>query len=301
MSDLSENARQPSRQPLVSVPNVSVGEQEGLVELLGEAFASEGGVRQVAEPHYDVDHGRAVFTLAGEPGGLREGLLAGARLATGSIDLARHAGTHPCVGVLDVAPVVHWGEGQRGAAWVEALAVADTLGHEAGIPVFLYGALAGGRARAELRRGGAEGLAARVAAGELAPDFGPARIDPSTGATLVGARPPLVAFNLELAPPADLELARRISAEIREGGSRGLPGVRAIGISLGAREGIAQVSVNVEDCTQVPLARLVESVAEAAEVSGTELVGLAPRAAFEGFPEDLECRNRATLEDALGF
>ena len=178
---------------------------------------------------------------------------------------------------------------------------ADLLGRSLGIPVFLYGLLGGGRARAQLRRGGLTGLAERVASGELAPDFGPSEVSPSRGASLVAARPPLVAFNVELEPPAGLELAREIAAAIREGGTDGLAGVRAIGLELGTGGGVAQVSVNVEDHRRVPLAMVVERVAARAPVGATELVGLAPRSAFDGFPEGLECRNRATLEDALGF
>ena len=285
----------------MAVPNVSVGSDHGLVEPIGEAFVASGDARMVAEPHYDADHGRAVYTLAGDPGALSGALRDGVRFATGRIDMASHAGSHPCVGVVDVVPVVFLEEFLRGAACAEALVTADLLGRGLGIPVFLYGLLGGGRARAQLRRGGVTGLAERVASGELAPDFGPSEVSPSRGASLVAARPPLVAFNVELEPPAGLELAREIAAAIREGGTDGLAGVRAIGLELATGGGVAQVSVNVEDHRRVPLAMVVERVAARAPVGATELVGLAPRSAFDGFPEGLECRNRATLEDALGF
>lgn len=285
----------------MAVPNVSVGADGGLVEAIGEAFVASGAARMVAEPHYDVDHGRAVYTLAGEPGALSGALRDGVRFATDRIDMASHAGSHPCVGVADVVPVVFLEEFLRGPACAEALVTADLLGSGLGIPVFLYGLLAGGRARAQLRRGGVAGLAGRVAAGETVPDFGPREVSPSRGASLVAARPPLVAFNLELEPPAGVEQAREIAAAIREGGHDGLAGVRAIGLELPTGGGVAQVSVNVEDHRQVPLALVVERVDDLAPVAATELVGLAPRSAFAGFPEGLECRNRATLEDALGF
>jgi glutamate formiminotransferase/glutamate formiminotransferase/formiminotetrahydrofolate cyclodeaminase len=165
--------------------------------------------------------------------------------------------------------------------------------------VFLYGVLADGRSRAQLRRGGVAALAERVAGGELTQDFGPHGIDPRVGAVLVAARAPLVAFNVELAPPATLEDARRIAATIREGGAEGLPGVRALGVELHARAGAAQVTTNVEDHLAVPLAAVVAAVARHAEVAECELVGLAPAAAFDGFPEDIEVRNRRTVEDAL--
>ena len=115
---------------------------------------------------------------------------------------------------------------------------------------------------------------------------------------LVAARPPLVAFNLELAPPATFEDAKAIAAEIREGGPRGLASVRAIGAWLEER-GRAQVSTNVEDHRATPLRAVVEAVAGGAEVDETELVGLAPRAAFDGFPDDVPLRGRATIEEAL--
>ncbi|HEV2786166.1 MAG TPA: hypothetical protein VGV67_07260, partial [Solirubrobacteraceae bacterium] len=189
-------------------------------------------------------------------------------------------------------------ESARGAACAAALVAAEELGRS-GLPVFLYGVLAGGRTRAQIRRGGLSALIERVAAGELVPDFGPTEIDRRWGAVLVGARPPLVAFNVELAPPATVEDARTIAALIREGGAEGLPGVRAIGLELTARAGVAQVSTNVEDHLAVKLAQVVEAVARHARVAACELVGLAPEAAFAGFPDDLPLRNRRVLEDAL--
>jgi glutamate formiminotransferase / 5-formyltetrahydrofolate cyclo-ligase len=285
---------------LLAVPNVSEGRDAAVLEAIGEAFAA-GGAR-ILDRHEDPDHNRAVFTLAAPPGALHAALAAGAQAAIERIDLTRHAGLHPHVGALDVAPVVFTTDGERGAACAEALVAAEELGG-IGLPVFLYGLLAGGRTRAQLRRGGREALTARVDAGELAPDFGPARLHPSAGAVLVAARPPLVAFNLELAPPATLEQAREIAARVREGGLEGLPGVRALGLAL-AGSGVVQVSCNVEDHRAVPLADLVAAVRRHAEVARAELVGLAPAAAFAGFPGDVPIPGfdveRHTLEGALG-
>jgi glutamate formiminotransferase len=236
--------------------------------------------------HADPDHHRSVFTLAGEPGRLHEALLAGAREAVERIDLTAHAGIHPRVGALDVAPVVHRTDAERGAAVAEALLLAHRLGRDLGLPVYLYGALAGGRARASLRAPGA--LAG------LAPDYGPPRLHPTAGATLVAARPPLVAFNVELAPPATVEDARRIAAAIREGGPEGLPGVRALGLQAGS---LIQVSTNIEDHARATAADVVAAVARHASVAGAELVGLAPAAALEGL--DVPLRNRRTLEDHI--
>jgi glutamate formiminotransferase/glutamate formiminotransferase/formiminotetrahydrofolate cyclodeaminase len=280
---------------LLAVPNVSEGRDERALDAIGAAFAAAGA--RVLDLHTDPDHNRAVFTLAAPPGTLHEALAAGAREAIERIDLTRHAGLHPHVGAVDVAPVVYRTPDQRGAAAAEALALGDALG-ELGIPVFLYGALADGRTRAELRAGGPAGLARRMADG-LRPDFGPPAPHPTAGATLVAARPPLVAFNLELAPQATGADARAIARVIRESGSEGLPGLRVIGLTLAARGGVAQVSCNVEDHEALPLAELLAAVERHAQVAEAELVGLAPEAAFAGWPERVPIRNRATLEERL--
>jgi glutamate formiminotransferase len=242
----------------------------------------------VLDVHADADHHRAVFTLAGEPGELHRALAHGARVAVERIDMRAHAGAHPCVGALDVAPIVHRTDAERGAACAEALLLGHRLGSDLGLPVYLYGALAGGRARAELRRPGAlDGLA---------PDYGPAVAHRTAGATLVAARPPLVAFNVELAPPATLADAKRIAALIRERGQEGLRGVRALGLHLEST-GVVQISTNIEEPEHTTAGMVVAAVAAHAEVAGAELVGLAPAAAIADV--DVPLRNRATLEDHL--
>jgi glutamate formiminotransferase/glutamate formiminotransferase/formiminotetrahydrofolate cyclodeaminase len=156
--------------------------------------------------------------------------------------------------------------------------------------VYLYGILAGGRTRASLRRPGAlEGLA---------PDAGPPGPHPTAGVVLVAARPPLVAFNLELAPPATLASARAIAARIREGGPEGLPGVRAIGLEL-PRQGLVQVSTNIEDHRACPPAAVLAAVRRHERVQAAELVALAPAEAFAGFPPDVPLRGLRTIEAAL--
>ncbi len=276
---------------LMAVPNVSEGRDASILQAISREFAAGGEVR-LLDVHSDRDHHRSVFTLVGQPAGLSDALVRGAAQAISRVDVmsgaAEPRGEHPHVGALDVAPVVYLDEPSRGVACAEALVLADRIGHELSVPVFLYGELAGAdrgsaSTRAQLRRGGVVGLAQRIAAGELRPDFGPSRLHPSAGATLVAARPPLVAFNLQLAPPATVVDARRIAALIREGGAEGLPGLRAIGVQLGG--GIGQVSMNVERPLDVPLAAVVAAVSRHAEVAGGELVGLAPAVAFEGFPE----------------
>lgn len=280
---------------LLAVPNVSEGRSREVLTAVGEGFVGAGAAR-LLDVHADPDHGRAVFTLAGEPGTLAGAVCGGAQAAVERVALGGD-GQHPHVGVLDVAPVVFLDGARRGAACAEALVAADLIG-ALGVPVFLYDVLGGGRTRTELRRGGIDALRARMAGG-LRPDFGPPTPHPTAGVTLVAARPPLVAFNLELAPPATVDDARRIAALVRDGGEEGLPGLRAIGLALPARGGVAQVSLNVEDHVALPLAAVVAAVARHARVAETELVGLAPEAAFAGFPDDVAVRNRRTVEEAL--
>jgi len=270
---------------LLAVPNFSEGRDEATLEAIGDALDAGPGVR-LLDVHRDADHNRSVFTLAGGPAALAPALVEGARAALKRVAIDRHAGVHPRVGVLDVAPIVHLRDADRGAACAEAFVLGEELGRQLGLPVLLYGALVPGRTRAELRRGGPEALAARLESGELKTDFGPAELDPRGGAVLVGVRPPLVAFNLDLAPPAGLEEARRIAARVREGGAEGLAAVRAIGLELASR-GVAQVSFNVEEPARTPLAEIVGAVRRHADVAAAELVGLAPEAALAGFPSDL--------------
>jgi glutamate formiminotransferase/glutamate formiminotransferase/formiminotetrahydrofolate cyclodeaminase len=270
---------------LLAVPNVSEGRDQTTVAAIGAAFKADSEVR-LLDTHSDGDHHRSVFTLAGPSGALGDALLRGARVTVQRINIEDGRGVHPHVGAIDVVPVVYLDEGARGAACAEALVVAGRIGEELSVPVFLYGELAGGRTRAELRRGGAERLAERMRSGELHPDFGPSRPHPSAGATLVAARPPLVAFNLQLAPPATVEDARRVASLIREGGAEGLPGLRAIGLELGG--GVAQVSMNIERPFEMTLATVVSAVRGHAEVASAELVGLAPRAALEDFPDEVQ-------------
>ncbi|HEX5309882.1 MAG TPA: hypothetical protein VFW38_12485 [Solirubrobacteraceae bacterium] len=293
---------------LLAVPNVSEGRDGALVRQIAGAFAAAGAAR-LLDVHFDPDHHRSVFTLAAEQGRLAAAVMAGVRTAIELLDvmhgpLAYERGAHPHVGVVDVAPVVYLDAAARGAACAEALVLAEEIGR-VGVPVLLYGELARGRLRADLRRGGVSVLASRLQSGELRPDFGPARMHPAAGATLVAAREPLVAFNMELAVPASIADARRIASLIREGGAEGLPGLRAIGVELGGRAPIAQVSTNVERPLQTPLAAVVAAVREHAEVARVELVGLAPAAALTGFPADLLWRGgdpqARTIENALDF
>lgn len=297
---------------LLAVPNVSEGRDHDAIQAIAAAFDPEplnAGVHsepgrppsahaRLLDVHSDPDHHRSVYTLAGSPGTLAEAVIGGAAAALTRIALDLHHGAHPRIGAIDVAPIVYLADAERGAACAEALVLGDLLGHELGLPVFLYGVLSAGRTRSDLRRGGPEALARRIAAGELRPDFGPRRLHPTGGAVLVAARPPLVAFNVELEPPATLKEAKAIAARIREGGTEGLHGVRALGLWLEDR-GVAQVSTNVEDHRSTPLAAVIDAISRHARPARAELVGLAPRAAFDGFPTDLPISGFATIEDKL--
>jgi glutamate formiminotransferase len=317
-----------SDKPLLAVPNMSEGRAQETIEAIALAFTARGAAR-LLDVHSDPDHHRSVFTLAGVQGELSGALLAGAQEAVRRIDVGEgrdpsDAGEHPHVGAVDVMPLVYLDASGRGAACAEALVVAAELGEELEVPVFLYGELAQGRTRAQLRRGGVSGLVERLRKGDVRPDFGPSRLHPTAGATLVAAREPLVAFNLELAAPSSVQDARRIASLEREGGPEGLPGVRAIGVTLHSkrpldgpggepgrggvqpsRESVAQVSMNVERPLEVPLRAVVEAVRAHTEVARAELVGLAPRAALEGFPSDLPIPGFDpgvhVIENALGF
>lgn len=287
--------------PLESVPNVSEGRDPALVAALAAAFS---GSAQLLDVHSDADHHRSVFTLVGDDDALIDSLVAGIAAAASLVDLTEHAGIHPRVGAADVVPLVPL-DGDMERARRAALEVGRRVGAELGLPVFLYGESGGGRRPAFFRRGGPDELQRRVDAGELVPDFGPSRLHPTAGAVLVGARPLLVAFNLELAED-DLAAAQAIAAAVRTS-SGGMPGVQALGLRLPST-GTVQVSLNVIDVAAAPLADVVARVREEAAARGVtvargELVGLLPEAAaapaealgLEALPDDrvLERRLRA--------
>jgi glutamate formiminotransferase / 5-formyltetrahydrofolate cyclo-ligase len=261
--------------PLESVPNFSEGRDREAVDAIGRALEEHARLLDV---HSDPDHNRSVFTLVGSEDELADALVAGVECARRRIDLRRHQGAHPRVGAADVVPIVPLRPEDMERARAAALVVAERLGG-LGLPVFLYGGT--GRGPAFFRRGGPDKLQRRIDAGELAPDFGPASLDPAAGAVLVGARRPLIAFNVNLRGD-DVEVARAIAAVVRESGG-GFPGVRALGLDL-PRAGLVQVSMNVEDWEAAALHDIVarveaEARARGVEVAGSELVGLMPAGA----------------------
>jgi glutamate formiminotransferase / 5-formyltetrahydrofolate cyclo-ligase len=265
------------RLPLESVPNFSEGRDSATIDALSTALSEKADLLDV---HADVDHNRSVFTLVGEDDELVSALLAGIGCARDRIDLRRHEGAHPRIGAADVVPLVPIRLDDMPRARATATELAGRIGDELGLPVFLYGELAAGRGPAFFRRGGPQELQRRIDTGELVPDFGPARLHESAGGVLVGARRPLIAFNVNLR--GGLEAAKETAAAVRESGG-GFPGVRALGLDLPSA-GLVQVSMNVEDWEAAALHEIVARVEEEArarnaEVVGSELVGLMPAGA----------------------
>jgi len=291
------------------VPNVSEGRRPEVVDEVVAAFAGADPGVLVLDRSSDADHDRSVLTLAGPGPALVEAAVAGARASARLIDLNRQRGVHPRMGALDVLPFVPLGQATslRGGADpdLDCAALAERAGRriaaEAGIPVYLYGAAARRPGRAALpavRGRGFEALRAALAAGDAAraPDLGGPGLHPTAGATAVGARELLIAYNVDLAG-ADLDLARRIAAAVRERDG-GLPAVRAMGVALADRggpgdRGLVQVSMNLLDYKVTPPAVAFAAVAELAERAGarvhaSEIVGLVPAAAMAGVdPADL--------------
>jgi glutamate formiminotransferase/glutamate formiminotransferase/formiminotetrahydrofolate cyclodeaminase len=275
-----------AREPLLAVPNFSEGRSERVVDALG---ATLGGCARIVNIHSDAEHNRCVFTLTADADDLVRSVVAGAEHAIDLIDLREYSGLHPHVGALDVCPIV-WLADERHDDAVEVARRAAVGIAALGIPVFFYGELASSADRTErafFRRGGPAELARRMGSGELEPDLGPSEPHPSAGATLVTARQPLVAFNVYL-DTSNPEIAREIAADIREGDG-GLPGVRAIGLPL--EGGRTQVSINIHDPADVPLAKVVTEVSRLAAARGArpveaELVGLAPAVAVDGYPDE---------------
>jgi glutamate formiminotransferase len=266
------------RLPLESVPNFSEGRDRATIEAIAEALARHA---QLLDVHADEDHNRSVFTLVGGPDELVESLIAGIAVARDRIDLSAHEGAHPYLGAADVVPIVPLRDEDAALAGSTALLLADRIGADLDLPVFLYGELGGGRGREFFRRGGPAELQRRLDAGELVPDRGPPRLDERAGGVLVGTRRPLIAFNVNLRSD-DVEVAREIARLVRERDG-GFPGVRALGLDL-PRAGWVQVSMNVEDWEASALHEIVATIEREArsrgvEVAGSELVGLMPAGA----------------------
>lgn len=268
---------------------MSEGRDRALTSALAARVESAGA--RLLDVHADPDHHRSVFTFVGQAPVVEAAVLALARLAVERLDLRAHRGGHPRIGAVDVVPFIPMREAAMADAVEAAHRTGARLGQELRVPVFYYGEAALRAERRELpavRRGEFEGLTERMAAPGGEPDAGPRRPHPRAGATAIGARRVLVAFNAVLAD-GRLEVARAIAATIRES-SGGLPGVRALGVALPSR-GRVQVSMNLLDHRRTPLAAVVAAVEAAATGHGVtvleyELVGCAPADAFAGVDRD---------------
>jgi len=275
---------------LECVPNVSEGRRLDAVARLVAAAVSAPGVR-LLDVSSDPDHNRSVLTLAGDAEALHRSLLALYGAALAEIDLTRHQGVHPRVGAVDVVPFVPLGDTPMAAAVAAAERLAREVAERFALPVYLYEQAARRPERrllADIRRGGFEGLAARIAEPAWSPDFGPARVHPGAGATVIGARFFLIAFNAVLDTP-DVAVARAVARRVRESGG-GLPAVRALGVYLASRDR-AQVSMNLVDFRRTPLLAALDRVRSEAEALGarvveTEVIGLVPEEAAFGVVRD---------------
>jgi len=264
--------------PLEAVPNFSEGRDRLTIDAIGEALSDYARLLDV---HSDADHNRSVYTLVGSRDELVAALLGAIAVARERIDLRSQEGAHPRIGAADIVPIVPIRPEDAEQAREAALELGRRVGEELTLPVFLYGELAPGVGPAFFRRGGPEELQRRLDAGELAPDFGPPRLDERAGGVLVGSRPPLIAFNVNLAGD-HLEGAQAVARAVRERDG-GFPGVRALGLRL-PLAGHVQVSLNIEDWRAAPLHEVVAAVEREAQarglgVTGSELVGLLPAGA----------------------
>ncbi len=283
-----------------SVPNFSEGRRPEVVDRLAAAVTATPGVH-LLDRTSDASHNRSVLTLAGDPAAVAGALEAAVAVAVEAIDMERQTGEHPRIGAVDVVPFVPLGETTMDDCIALARAFGSRIADRFDLPVYLYARAATRPDRvrlADVRRGQYEGLRTAIETDpDRRPDFGPARTHPSAGAVAVGARPFLIAYNINLAS-TDLELAKRIARTVRESGG-GLPGVQANGFRLDDPD-CAQVSMNLLDFSVTPLWRVWEAVEAEATVAGvelaeSELIGLAPLAAFLGVAD----RAAATADDPI--
>jgi glutamate formiminotransferase len=274
--------------PLIEcVPNVSEGRRADLIDALADAIAAPG-VR-LLDRSSDPSHNRTVYTFAGEPAAVRDAAQRLIAAAIESIDLRTHEGVHPRIGAVDVVPFVPLRDVSMDQCVALAKELARTVSDRFALPVFLYEAAATSDDRrnlAEVRRGGLNGLAHRMKQPEWHPDFGPSHPHPSAGATAIGARPILIAYNVNLATNR-LSVAKRIASAIRASGG-GLACVKAMGVPLEHR-GIVQVSMNLTNYQETSMTTAFDAIAREASVDGvrvleSEIVGLVPADALPPNP-----------------
>jgi glutamate formiminotransferase len=285
------------------VPNFSEGRRPEVIESLAAAVTADPEV-QLLDRTSDVDHNRSVLTLAGPPQAVAAAMEAGVGVAIERIDLNVHEGQHPRIGAVDVIPFVPLGDSTMDECVALARDFGARIAERFELPVYLYARAALRRERtilADIRKPQFEGLRDQISHPGRAPDFGPARIHPTAGAVAVGARPFLIAYNINL-ESGDLDLAKRIAHRIRER-SGGLPRVQALGLYL-ADLRCAQVSMNLLDFTVTPMWQVWEQVGAAAAVEGvrlreSELIGLAPLAALTDVADHVGVPTGAPVEERL--
>src|SRR5580765_8067688 len=271
------------------IPNVSEGRRTDIIAAMAAAIRGIPGVR-LLDHSSDPSHNRSVFTLAGDAAGVEQAVLALVERAVADVDLRTHRGEHPRLGAVDVVPFVPI----EGVTVADCVALAKKTGAAIAelfrVPVYLYEEASSNPARKNLediRRGEFEGLAAKMATDGWAPDYGPAAPHPSAGASVIGARMPLIAYNINLATNR-LDVAKKIAAAIRQS-SGGYRFVKAMGIALESR-GIVQVSMNLTNYEKTPIFRVFETVKREAGRYGvaileSEIVGLVPSAALTSAAE----------------
>lgn len=288
------------------VPNFSEGRRPEVVEAIVAAIASVPGVR-VLDREMDADHNRSVITFVGNRQAVAEAAFRGAAVAIEQIDMTKHRGAHPRVGALDVLPFVPIAGVTMDDCVQLARAVGKRIADELHVPVYLYEAAAtrpDRRALPDIRRGEFEGLRVEIETNpDRKPDFGPSRLHPTAGACIVGARPVLIAWNVNL-KTKDLSVAKRIAKTIRESDG-GLPAVRAKGFELTER-GLVQVSMNMLDYRKTSLVQAFEAIRslatkEGVEIAESEIIGLVPLdAILEGATQYFKLArfNRAQILEA---
>ena len=266
------------------VPNFSEGRRQEVIRDIVGAITAVSGVK-LLDQSSDASHNRSVITFVGSPAAVKEAAFGAAQKATELIDMEKHSGEHPRMGATDVIPLIP----VSGVTMEDCVALARELGREIGekleIPVYLYEEAAAVPERKNLsavRRGEYEGLKEKIGGSRHRPDFGPPRLHRSAGATAVGARPPLIAYNINL-DSSDVGIARRIARSIRGSGG-GYPTIKALGVLI-EETATAQVTINVCDYRKVSLARVFETVKSEASrygvsISSSEVVGLLPMEAL---------------------
>ena len=285
------------------VPNVSEGRDADTLDAIAETIEDQAGT-WLLDRTADPDHGRAVYTLAGFPGRVMGAMEAVVGVALERIDMTRQSGGHPRIGAVDVIPFVPLGDTTMEQCVAGAEEFAERIADRYELPVYLYARTARRPERqilAHIRRPGYEGLAAVMAEPGGEPDFGPHRPHPTAGATVVGARPFLIAWNIQLST-TDAAVARRVATRIRERDG-GLPAVQALGIDL-ASQGCAQLSMNLLDHETTPLWRVWEEAERLAADEGvslldSELIGLAPAAALVAVADHIGSGSFHTAEQRL--